>query len=52
MKLADAQPKILSGPDDNVDRLCTQKDKQIAAGVDCKVVYLEDIEQFAVIRVD
>ena len=52
MRLPEVQNKILNGPDDNVERLTKQKDKQIEAGIDCKVVYLADINSYAVIRSD
>jgi hypothetical protein len=41
----------LHGPSDNADRLCQQKDKQLAAGVNCEMVYLEDVKQYAVVRI-
>jgi hypothetical protein len=50
-KLSEIRSKILNGPHNDAELLARYKDIHLSAGVDCKVVYLEDIKSFAVVRI-
>jgi len=51
-RLEKVRSRILSGPDDNMDRLIGEMDKHRAAGYPCNIVYLSDVGQWAVVKVE
>ena len=50
MTLKEVRDNILVGPDDNLERLKRNSQKLRNFGHSCKIVYLSDIKQWAVIR--
>lgn len=51
-RLEKVRDRILSGPDDNFDRLIGEMDKHRAAGYPCNMAYLRDVGQWAVVKVE